>query len=336
MYVCTPSSSDAVSSNSIGASRSSTSWSFARNARALGEVLAQSRLRLRDVERHRVERAAQPAELVGSLQVAARREVSRGDLFRRSHEPRRAPREQEMEHEPHREREHRHPARPVERLLDDLGARLGLVPLQVVGEEQAAGARRAQLLAAATEQDAGVTEQLVSVRVDADSRAALANGARRLIEIELLRHVGELASEPRTARRGDDGVVVVGQRGERDVVVVREHGDLVLRGREVALQQQVFERALQPRHLLREPLAAILLRPALRLRNVVEQVHRAQHGGEREQDQRDRELERRLDAEGHQGRPAAVTSGVRRAAQARARFRCRGSCAAASRRPSAP
>ena len=63
------------------------------------------------------------------------------------HQPRGAPRQQEVKDQPHGERERRHPAGPVERLLDDLRARFGLVPLEVVGQKQAAGARRAQLLA---------------------------------------------------------------------------------------------------------------------------------------------------------------------------------------------
>ena len=48
-------------------------------------------------------------------------------------------------------------------------------------------------------------------------------------------------------------------------MVVREHRDLVLRSRQVALEQQIFQRALQAGHLLRQPLAAVLLRRALGL-----------------------------------------------------------------------
>ena len=217
---------------------------------ALRDVLLQSRLRVGDLQRHRVERAAQTAELVGAAQVAARGEIAGGELFGGTHQARGAARQQEVEHEPHRERQGRHPARPVERLLHDLRARLGLVPLEIVGEEQAAGARRAQLVALAAEQDAGVAEQRIAVRVGGHAGASLADRAGRLLEIELRQHVGDLLPEPRAPRRGDDHLAVVGQRGEDDVVVVREHRDLVLRNRQVALQQQVLERALQARHLL--------------------------------------------------------------------------------------
>ncbi len=43
----------------------------------------------------------------------------------------------------------------------------------------------------------------------------------------------------------------------------------------IALEQQVLERALQARHLLHEPLAAVLHGLALGLRHVIEHVHRA-------------------------------------------------------------
>ena len=134
-----------------------------------------------------------------------------------------------------------------------------------------------KLVALAAHQDAGVAEQLVAVRIDRDSGATFADGHGGLIEIELRQDGGDLPPHPGATRRLDDGVAVIRQRGEREFVVVRQHRDLVLRRRQVALEQQILQRALQPRHLLREPLAAVLLRRALGLRHVIEQVHRAQY-----------------------------------------------------------
>src|SRR6185295_8769448 len=73
------------------------------------------------------------------------------------------------------------------------------------------------------------------------------------------------------------------------------------------LEQQVLERALQPRHLLREPLAVVLLRRALGLRHVIEEIDRAQYRREHEQDERHRQLERRRETEFHFG---SVSSGA--------------------------
>ena len=88
---------------------------------------------------------------------------------------------------------------------------------------------------------------------------------------------------------------------------------------EVALEQQVLERALQARHLLRQALAAVLLRRALGLRHVIEQVDRAQHRGEAEQDQRDRELAATPESR------TLIHRQARQRRRARARPRSRGS-----------
>jgi len=77
------------------------------------------------------------------------------------------------------------------------------------------------------------------------------------------------------------------------LVVLPWHGNLVLRRCAVAFEQQILERALQARHVLRQALAAVLLRLVLGLRHVVQQVHRAQRRGEADDDQRDGDLERR-------------------------------------------
>ena len=127
----------------------------------------------------------------------------------------------------------------------------------------------------------------------------LANRPRRLVQVELRRHLGDRLSEPRALGARHHGAAIVGERGENDVVVVREHRDLVLRGVDVALEQQVLERALQARHLLREALAAVFLRLVLGPRNVVEQVDRAERRGEGDQDQRDGQFQRRGDANVH-------------------------------------
>ena len=116
------------------------------------------------------------------------------------HQPRGAPGQQEVKHQPHGQRQRRHPSRPVERLLEHLRARFRLVPLEIVDEEQAAGARRTQLLALAAHQDAGVAEQLVAVRVDRHPGTALANRTGGLIEIELRQHL-RVSGRPSQARR---------------------------------------------------------------------------------------------------------------------------------------
>ena len=180
-------------------------FSSSRCTRARSAMSWRSRrLRFGDVERHGVERAAQPAELVAALEAAAGGEIARGELLGRVHQPRGAPGQQEMEHQPHRQRERRHPSRPVERLLQHLRARFRLVALEIVGEEQAAGPRRTQLVALAAHQDAGVAEQHVAVRVDRHAGAALADRAGGLVEIELRQHVRDLPSQPGAPRRGDD------------------------------------------------------------------------------------------------------------------------------------
>ena len=260
---------------------------LALHACALLDVAPQPRVRVGDLQRHRIERAAQSAELVVTVQVAAGREITRSELLGRMDESRRASREEEMEDEPQGERECGHPPRPVERLLLDLRARFRLVPLEIVGEEHAADPRRTQFLALAAHEDARVADQLVAARHDRHPRGPLARGA----EVELRQHVGDRASEPGAARRRNDRVAVVRQRGERHVVVVREHGDLALGRGRITLEQQVFERALQPRHLLREALAAILLGHALGLRNVVQQIDGAERRCESQQQQRQRDLQ---------------------------------------------
>src|SRR5207249_11916171 len=55
---------------------------------------------------------------------------------------------------------------------------------------------------------------------------------------------------------------------------------------------------------LRQPLAAVFLRRTLGLGHAVEQVHRAEHGGEDKQNERDGNLQRRGNAQGHFGRSA--------------------------------
>jgi hypothetical protein len=94
---------------------------------------------------------------------------------------------------------------------------------------------------------------------------AFANGPGSLIEIELRQNVRDLPSHPGTSRRVDDGVPVIGQRGDKDIVVVRQHRDLVLRRRRIALEHEILQRALQAGHLLRQPFAAVFLRRAFGL-----------------------------------------------------------------------
>jgi hypothetical protein len=114
---------------------------LALHPRALGDVLVQPRLRLLYIERHRVERAGEARELVATLEAAPHREVAGSEILGRVDEPPRTPRQQEVEHQPHRQREHGDPARPQQRLPHHLRARFRLVALQVVGDEEAAGAR---------------------------------------------------------------------------------------------------------------------------------------------------------------------------------------------------
>jgi len=78
-----------------------------------------------------------------------------------------------------------------------------------------------------------------------DLRGAPANGMNALVPVELRQHVRDVPPQPGAPRRGDDQVLILGQGGEHDVVVVREHRDLVLRGGLIAFQQQVLQGALQ-------------------------------------------------------------------------------------------
>jgi hypothetical protein len=134
----------------------------------------------------------------GPAQAAAHREVAGRELLGRMDQPRGAPRQQEVEDQPHRGGQRRDPAGPQQRLLHDLGARLGLVALQVVGQEQAAGAERAQLVLAAAEQDAGVAEQRLAVRAERHAAAALADRAAGMAQVELRQAPRRSAASART------------------------------------------------------------------------------------------------------------------------------------------
>src|SRR5262252_2445635 len=105
-------------------------------------------------------------------------------------------------------------------------------------------------------------------------------------------------------RQGDDDVIMV----------VRQHSDLVLRSRLIALEQQILQGALQARHFLRQALATLVLRRALGPGHVIKQVDGAERRGKAQQDERDRNLERRRDAEAHCARlasgPGASTSSI--------------------------
>ena len=92
------------------------------------------------------------------FEIAAGREISRGEFLGGVHQSRGAPSQQEMKHQPHAQRQRGHPPGPVERLLKDLCASFRLVSFEVVGEEHAAGSRGTQLLPFTAHQDAGVTE----------------------------------------------------------------------------------------------------------------------------------------------------------------------------------
>ena len=118
-------------------------------------------------------------------------------------------------------------------------------------------------------------------------------------EVEFGQHVLHLLAQPCAARRGDHRVAVIRQRRQNDVMVVREHRDLVLRGGKIALQQQVLQRALQTRHFLGQPRAAVCLGRALGLRHVIDEIHRAKRRGKCQQEERHRELERRRNAKFH-------------------------------------
>ena len=144
-----------------------------------------------------------------------------------------------------------------------------------------------------------MTEQFVAVRVDSQPGTTLPNRPGSLSQIELRQHVRDLPAHPCPTRRGDDDVPLIGQRSEGDVVVMRQHRDLVLRGIQIALEHQILHRALEARHLLGQAFTAILLRRALGLRHVIEEIHRAERGGKAQQDKRNRELERGRDAQVH-------------------------------------
>ena len=74
-------------------------------ALALGDVVG-------DGERHGVEGAAQPTELIRPLQSAARSKISGRELFGRPHQSRGAPGEQEMKDQPHAPARAPSPIRP--------------------------------------------------------------------------------------------------------------------------------------------------------------------------------------------------------------------------------
>jgi hypothetical protein len=149
-------------------------------------------------------------------------------------------------------------------LLENLRASFCFVPLEVVGQKHVAGSRGTQLVTFGAHQDAGPAEQLVAVRDNGQSRTPF-TVAGRLLKIELRQHVGYWPPQPGVPRRGNDDVPVVRQRGESDVVVMRQHRDFVLRSIHVSLEQQILHRALQARHLLRQPFAAVFLRCTLGL-----------------------------------------------------------------------
>src|SRR6185312_12060318 len=146
-----------------------------RGTHPLGNVLAQSRLRGGNLERHAVEGAAQPSELVGPSEVTSSIEISSGEFFRCAHQLRRAPGQKEMKYQPHRQSEHRHPAGPVERLLKNLCSSLRLVPLKIVAQEDGAGPGRTERVAFTAHQNAGVAEQFAAIRVGGHSSTAFSN-----------------------------------------------------------------------------------------------------------------------------------------------------------------
>ncbi len=252
-----------------------------------------------DGKRHGVEGATQPTELITSLEIAAGSEVSRCKLLGGVDQPRSPACEQEMKYQPHGQRKRRHPPGPVERLLLHLRASFGLVALQVIRQEHVAGSRRTQFVAFAAHQHASMTEQLVATRGDGQSRAPLGHGPCCLTAVELRQHIRDFLAEPGAPRRSDDDVPVVGQRSENDIMVVRQHRDLVLCSRQIALEQQVFQCALQARHFLRQPFAVVFLRLTLGLRHVIDEVHRTEYCGKAEQNERNRDFERHGNAQDH-------------------------------------
>src|SRR5262249_61074691 len=78
------------------------------------------------------------------------------------------------------------------------------------------------------------------------------------VAVEIGQDIGDRAPQPGAPRRRDHPVLVVGQRGEDVVVVVREHGDLVRRGGLVALEQQVLKRRSEEDTSERQSLTTIL------------------------------------------------------------------------------
>ena len=91
------------------------------------------------------------------------------------HQLRRAPSQEEMEHEPHAQGKRCHPPGPVQRLLKHQCTSFRLVLLEIVGQEQAARTRGTQFIMLTTHQDAGVTEQFFAVGPDRHSGATFAN-----------------------------------------------------------------------------------------------------------------------------------------------------------------
>ena len=181
-------------------------------AHALGDVLRRSRMR------HGVEGAAQTAELVAPAQAAARREIARGELLGGVHQLRRAARQQEMEHQPHGQREGGHPSRPVERLLQDLRARFGLVALR--DRRRGTGCRCATGRSSsrvAAHQDAGVAEQRVAAGDRRSARRGVRGSPRRPASRSNCGSTSAIGC-PSQARRvaAMTALLVVGQRDEDD------------------------------------------------------------------------------------------------------------------------
>src|SRR6185503_4222970 len=100
------------------------------------------------------------------------------------------------------------------------------------------------------------------------------------------------APQPGSAGGCYDDMLVIGQRNHGVVAIGGQNRHLPPGTFDIALEQQIFQRALQPRELLKQALPMIFLHRPLRLRHLVNQVERAQRNGATEQDQRNREPER--------------------------------------------
>jgi len=171
-------------------------------------------------------------------------------------------------------------------LLHHLRARLGLVALQIVGKEKASGSRRAQRLPLVAHEDSGVSEQHIAVGIGGHFGTALANRSGSLAKVELRQRLRDWPPEPGAPRRGDDRLRFVGESGDQNFVVVCEDFDLVLCDCDVALEQQIFQGALQARQLLHKALAAVFLGCMLGLGNVIEQIDCAERRRENQQYER--------------------------------------------------